>query len=149
MSTVMKFLRSFPKFFHLSRTERLMVIEAACLLGLARMLVITLPFRWVAKALTRKTPENEFEMPQKLVVKTAWAISRTSLYTPWKSNCLAKAIAGKYMLRRRRISNTLYLGVAKDEIGEFEAHAWLKCGETIITGGNQLDRYAIVAVFDE
>lgn len=142
-------MRLFSKLFRLSSAERRLVLEAAVLMGIARMVVITMPFRWVASALEGKSNEEQVEQISGQIKKVAWAVRRTSHYTPWRSNCLAKAIAAKYMLRRRRISNTLYMGMAKNPQGEFEAHAWLRSGETIITGGSHLERYAVVAVFAE
>jgi hypothetical protein len=51
------------------------------------------------------------------------------------------------MLRRRDLSGTLYLGVAKDGDGKIQAHAWLRCGNDILTGGRSYQRYAIVAAY--
>ena len=44
-----------------------------------------------------------------------------------------------------RIHSTLYLGVGKDE-GKMIAHAWLRCGQMYVTGGNG-SSYAMVAKF--
>jgi len=43
------------------------------------------------------------------------------------------------MLRRRGLSSTLVLGVAKDR-EKMEAHAWLVCGDQILTGGIEHER---------
>ena len=75
------------------------------------------------------------------------SLKKISRSTPWRSNCLAKSIAAKYMLRRRRIASTLYFGLTKNSVGEFEAHAWLKSGEMILTGDSDLQNYAVVAKF--
>jgi hypothetical protein len=72
-----------------------------------------------------------------------------SCYTPWLSNCLAKAIAGRCMLRRRRIASTLYFGMTKGEDGQLKAHAWLQSGGMTLTGGSNLDRYAVIATFSD
>jgi len=81
--------------------------------------------------------------------RVAWAVRRTSRYTPWRSNCLAKAIAGRCMLRRRRIASTLYFGVARDADSQLAAHAWLQSGGIVLTGGSNLERYAVVATFTD
>jgi hypothetical protein len=64
---------------------------------------------------------------------------------PWRCQCLEQSIAGKLMLRRRRIPATLYLGVEKTE-DAIHAHAWLRCGSTFVTGGDGSTRYSIVSV---
>ncbi len=140
------------KFIKLSSPDRVLVLETFILLGLSRAIVLTLPFRWLANALGRRTnkatEQNEsLTMPQ--IHRVTWAIRRISCHTPWRSNCLAKAIAGRYMLSRRRVASTIYFGMVKNSEGELNAHAWLKSGNMILTGGSNLDRYAVVAKFTD
>ena len=75
------------------------------------------------------------------------AIHVMSKYTFWESQCLVKAIAGMKMLQRRHIESTLYLGTAKDENGQFIAHAWLRSGPFYISGKEGMERFAVVAKF--
>ena len=49
------------------------------------------------------------------------------------------------LLKEAGIHSTLYLGVGKDE-GKMIAHAWLRCGQMYVTGGNG-SSYAMVAKF--
>jgi hypothetical protein len=79
-------------------------------------------------------------------VRVRWAIDAAARRTPWRSKCLEQAIAGKWMLRRRGIASTMYLGVVHNP---FEAHAWLRVGRMNVTGGSRVDRYAVVATFAE
>jgi hypothetical protein len=53
------------------------------------------------------------------------------------------------MLKRRRIAATLYLGVAKDEnkAEKLAAHAWLRCGDVILTGAHGHRQFTVVAMF--
>ena len=44
------------------------------------------------------------------------------------------------MLQRRQIESTLYLGTAKDENGQFIAHAWLRSGPFYISGKEGMER---------
>ena len=46
------------------------------------------------------------------------------------------------LLKRFGYASTIHFGV--DRVGEdgLEGHAWLTCGETVVTGGAELDRYA-------
>ena len=64
---------------------------------------------------------------------------------PWTNKCLEQAFAAKMMLRRRGLSNTLYLAVARDIT--LEAHAWVRSGSVCVTGQADFDRYTIVARF--
>ena len=143
------------KFFRFSIAEQRLLLEAVMLLGLARLAIIALPFRWIAPVLGERHRANSLDAPAansgKItalpVSRVAWAIWLTGRYTPWRSNCLAKAVAGRLMLRRRGIGSTLYFGMAKDEEGKFEAHAWLSSDGVILTGGAESDRYSVLAKF--
>jgi len=142
------------KFFRFSIAEQRLLLEAATLLGLARLAIIALPFRWVAAVLGERRTHildasgaNSEKITALPVSRVAWAIWLTGRHTPWRSNCLAKAVAGRLMLRRRGIGSTLYFGMAKDEEGKFEAHAWLSSDGVILTGGAESDRYSVLAEF--
>jgi hypothetical protein len=132
------------------RGDRWLVVEAALCLGAARLAVVALPFRWVTRVLRQEvgeTPTADDSGTTDERRRVAWALDRVSRRTPWDSNCLAQALAGKQMLRRRGISSTLYLGVAKEGGAQLEAHAWLRSGALTLTGGDDLDRFAVIATF--
>jgi hypothetical protein len=59
-----------------------------------------------------------------------------------------QAIAAKLMLKRRGIPSTLHLGVAKED-NRFMAHAWLRSGSIILTGGAGRERFTIISTFAE
>jgi len=60
---------------------------------------------------------------------------------PWRSDCFPKAIAANKLLQRSGYASTIHLGVDKESEGQLLAHAWLTCGEIVVTGGEDLDRY--------
>ena len=145
-------MSNLKRFCRLSPHDRWLTIEALVCLGLARGAVRTLPFRWVARGLTRlvrpgKLAPKGASRPSPEVWHVARAIQRVSPRTPWRSNCLAQAIAGHWMLGRRGASPSLYLGVGKNDRHEFDAHAWLQVGGTTILGHAAEGRYAVVGVF--
>jgi hypothetical protein len=74
-------------------------------------------------------------------------LERVARHTWWRSMCLEKALAGRWMLRRRGIPSTMYVGMAKRG-GSFIAHAWLVGEGRTVTGGNT-ENYATLAVFRE
>lgn len=142
-------------FFRLSFADRLLVSEAFLFLGAARFAVLTVSFRRLASFLGQRDKtinsivagrENDRSPEVEKVYRAIWLTSR---HTPWLSNCLAKAVAARLMLRRRRINSTLYFGMAKTDAGEFEAHAWLSSAGKILKSGDDPDRYAVVAAFTD
>jgi adenylylsulfate kinase len=120
------------------------------LLGLARLAINTVPFARLARHLGVPGVESVPDVPDPELVaarRIAWAVHTAGCYTPWKSNCLPSALAAKYLLRRRGIASTLYLGAAFKARTELEAHAWLRCGPLYVTGGPGHLSFGTVAVY--
>lgn len=127
-----------------------MFLEAFCLTGVVRLTVLLLPFRWLAPVLGKHMRESSMQedmVKLEAARRVGRVVETVGRYTPWESKCLVQAIVGKIMLRQRGIANTLYLGVGRDAEKGFVAHAWLRCGETIITGGQSRDRFTMVGKF--
>jgi len=74
-------------------------------------------------------------------------LARVARHTWWRSMCLEQAVAGRWMLRRRGIPSTMYVGMAKRD-GNFIAHAWL-VGEGRTVTGASAENYATLAAFRE
>lgn len=133
--------------------DKWLLAQAYCLLGIARLAILTLSFRRLARylgPLQAETPANIPATHLAAARRIAWAIRRTAPHTPWTSNCFPQAIAGKILLRRRGIPSTLYLGATfTEDKTALEAHAWLRCGPLYVTGGNGQEKYGVVGVFGE
>jgi hypothetical protein len=124
--------------------------EALIWLGVCRLAVLLLPFRWIAPYLGRAMVESPYEetpATQAQVQHISSAIHIMSRYTPWNSNCLAQAIAARVLLRRRGLLGTLYLGVNHDANHALQAHAWVRSGTVIVTGAPEHQHYTVVALF--
>lgn len=74
------------------------------------------------------------------------AVRRCIGRTPWRYKCFEQAITARLMLEKRKIPNTLYLGVQNNNM-KLKAHAWLRCGDDIITGSKGKDNFIVVAAF--
>ena len=126
-----------------------MLVEAIVLLGVSRAVVRALPFRFLAPHLGRQNRETQRTIAaaqQQIASRAAKAIAMISPHTPWDSNCLAQAVAGKLMLRMRSVPTTLYMGL-KHEEAALKAHAWLRAGERLVTGGSIASQYNVVACY--
>lgn len=140
------------KWQQLRWAERWLLLEATVWLALARLALLFVPFRKIAPQLGQSqkettaatTPYNEERAEQ-----IGWAVRAIARRTPWESACLAQAISAKMMLRRRRITSTLYLGLAKGNAQKMEAHAWLRCGAEIITGKAGHERFSVISFFGD
>ena len=144
-------LTAVGKLFQIPWRDRLLLFEAVVVLALARLATWLLPFRWLAPFLGRKMAESPETDPTDVepVRRIEWAVSVARRYGPWGQWCLAEAIAGKALLRRRGLTSTLYLGVLKGDDGELEAHAWLRCGSRILIGESAIRGHAVIAKFAE
>jgi hypothetical protein len=80
----------------------------------------------------------------------AWALAAVANRLPWTAICLVRALAGQCDLRNRRVGATVYLGVAAARTsagGLIDAHAWLCCGEQVLTGGYEAARFKPLVIF--
>jgi hypothetical protein len=144
-------LRSLHRYLRRPWGERLLLLEALACLGLARLAVLSLPCRWLFPLLgqrRRETVAADTPTLHPTLQAVARAVAATSPHTPWESACLVQAIAAKLMLKRRGLPSTLHLGVAK-EGNRLMAHAWLRSGSVILTGGAGRQRFTTISTFSE
>ncbi len=135
-----------------TRVERLLLLEAFVLLGFARLMVLAIPFRWLAGSLGKRMGESGTQVGESDLQHARMigqAIRSAANNAPWVSVCLPQAVAAQWMLKHRHIPATLYLGVAKDEAKpeKLAAHAWLRCGDLILTGAPGHLQFTVVATF--
>jgi hypothetical protein len=135
--------------------DRWLLVQIFVLLGVARLALRIVPFRRLARHLGPLQTETPPDAPPDHLAqarRVGLAIARVSPHTPWMSNCFPQALAAKYWLGRRGIPATLYLGVALTKNdnaprSEMTAHAWLRCGPMMVTGGRAHERYTATARF--
>ncbi len=144
------FLQRWRKFISLSRREQLLLIEALFHLTLARVIILLLPFHWFSSRLGQASAESNSELTAAQVMYAAQigaAVARMSPHTLWDSACLTQAVAAQWMLHRRNIPSTLYLGIEKESKQKWLAHAWVRCGQNILVGANGYTQYTVVSSF--
>jgi hypothetical protein len=133
-----------------SWADQWLFVQAYTVLGIARLAIIALPFRRLSGLLGEHLSESPTEVPPQQLAearRVSWAVRRASSFTPWKSNCFPQAITAQFLLRRRGIPSTLYLGGALDGPDSMKAHAWLRCGPWMVTGGRGHRHFGVVAMF--
>ena len=132
--------------------DQWLFLQAYAGLGLARLAIQTIPFAKLAPFLGKHMTESIGEIPVEKMDqarRVAWAIRRSTPFTPWNSDCLPQAITAKYLLRWRGIDSTLYLGAALDDARSLKAHAWRRCGSGYVTGGAGHKEFGVLASFAE
>ena len=140
------------KFLRRNVPDRLLLLEALVWLCWARLLLVTVPFRWVARGLGRRMAESPASMAESdrmIVQRISWAVQAVSLHAPLGFVCLPQAMAAKWMLRRRGLESTLYLGLRAGERATLSAHAWLRSGDRILTGRSESPGHQVIATFGD
>jgi hypothetical protein len=145
-----KLIRQFHNFRCLTFKMKILVITVFLLIRIFRLLIIIIPSKHLSILLGRKMEESPTALDpvsQLRALKTAWALNVISNHTRWDRKCLAQAITGQIILRILHIPSTIYLGVSKDESNNMIAHAWLRSGEHVLTGGFEGDQFKCVSYF--
>lgn len=149
-SAIQRQVRRTKIFVRIGRKRRLWIIKIFALSALIRATILIIPFKRIKKHLGIHNEESTLEVEEEiyeLASEIGWIIPRVCKKTPWESKCLVQAIIAQRLLKKEKIDSTLYLGVAKEESGELMAHAWLRCGTMIVTGGGPMPKYKAVAKF--
>ncbi len=128
----------------LDGADKWLLLRATAWLAIARIMLTVMPFRHLSARLSAKSYSPQIEPDQDLLQRISCAVSAAANNVPWRSDCFPQTIAARMLLKRFGYASTIHLGV--ERIGEdgLEAHAWLTCGETVVTGGAELDRYTEV-----
>ena len=134
----------------LSPSELVRAVEAVVLFqGFRVALRVVSGARLVRWLGARGTPDAPPAAPEALppgVAAVRRALRRASRRHP--DTCLAQALAGRVMLRRRGLPSTLSLGARKE--GERLAfHAWLRAGGLLLNPGGGPRDYAVLATFHD
>src|SRR5579862_5592607 len=92
----MQLKQKFRSLRRLNWDDRLLIGEASVMLGVARILVLTVPFRHIAAGL-RWMPQSDAR-DDGLEGRVRQAVGIAARNVPWNAVCLPQAIAAKAML---------------------------------------------------
>jgi Transglutaminase-like superfamily len=136
-------MRSLCKFLFLEPSVRRLLLRTVLILWAARLGLWLLPLstlhRLVAK-LRRMEPIFS-QVDSANIEKIVWSVAVASRYVP-AATCLTQALAGQILLAQYGEPALLQIGVAKNEAGKLEAHAWVESrGRIVIGDSEELFRY--------
>jgi Transglutaminase-like superfamily len=145
--------------FRLPTLERRLILEAVYWCALIRLIIMVIPFRKYVWLLGKKRLSNKGQpasvssvkrQKEALLLEIGSAVQRASRNVPWRTRCYVEAIVAKRMLKRRDIPCNIHLGLKKDlNTDTMTAHAWMTCGDIIVTGGPQknLKEFTTISTF--
>ena len=131
-------------FLALDGADKRASLEAMALVLWARLLIVNIPPRkWRARL--GAVAEHGGESGDLATIRRVrLAIQRAVRNVPGSPNCLPQALAARWMLERRGIASSLFIGTERDEAGVPRFHAWLKVGEEWVTGLCDESRYSLL-----
>ena len=135
-------------FLALDSADKLASLEAMALLLYAKLLIARVqPRRWRSQfGAVAHTNGEAGDIGT--VRRVRLAMLRALNNVPGAPNCLPQALAARWMLQRRGIEASLFIGTQVDGTGQPRFHAWLKVGEEWVTGLCDESRYTLLTPSD-
>ena len=135
-------------FLLLASADGWLLIKAALLLEAIKLSMLLLPFRPLLHLLTRVAgwPIGPWHVGYHSADRVAWAVEMASRRTPGAKSCLTQALAAQVLLGRRGYPTLLHIGVAKEEQGRFQAHAWLESNGKVVIGESEQEPFTLLAI---
>lgn len=135
------------KFLRLPWRQKLLIMQILVLIYWYKFRVHHRPFSELAP----KIGTLGHETPVEASPRNAWVVHELmkAMFRKirWKDSCLIRALTAKKLLNRMGERCTLYMGVRKCGDQAMEAHAWLRCGKLIVTGGESRAGFTVTATF--
>lgn len=130
--------RKLRRFGDLSLADKWLLLRAVLWLMVARVKLAMVPLERLAGGSVQM---GEARPDPELLRRIGFAVNSAAANLPWRSDCFPRALAARSLLNRYGYPATVHLGV--DRVGESDlvGHAWVTCGETVVVGGEELDRY--------
>lgn len=143
-------VKTLLRFWRLPRARRRLLVQAAAVLALVRVALLILPFKAVAplaRKLQGRGQGSGGDAPT--IGDIVWAVGVASRRVTG-GTCLTQALAGSVLLARNGYPSDLRIGVRRDPIRGFEAHAWLERDGDIVLGqtGDQTPFIPLSAPFE-
>ncbi|HEY1628861.1 MAG TPA: lasso peptide biosynthesis B2 protein [Tepidisphaeraceae bacterium] len=128
---VHRLLDRVDRFLDLPANQQRQMLHALLLVIAFRLGLWTLPYHSLQHIADRVAARRAaaLDEPQR-IGRNITAMSR---YVPGAS-CLTQALAAQVLLQRDGFTPKMRIGVARGELGEFKAHAWIECNDQIIVG---------------
>jgi hypothetical protein len=144
------------KFIGLNAEEKQVLLTAWFCLGWMRAAILTRPFKQLVGGVEHcrppATPPFATASEMERASRFGWLVAVAARYTPWQSLCLVQVLVLQRFLAKRGIPGQFYLGVRTSASDAFDprslsAHAWLQCGEIIVSGAPGSEEYTVVSAF--
>jgi len=140
-------MKRIRKFLQLSRPDRVLLIHTTVVLTVVTLGLRILPWLTLQRLLPKRASRHARFVPAQRpsAQRIAWSIQVASGYVP-RATCLPRALAAHLLLIQHAYPADLQIGVARNEDGNLEAHAWVTSESGIIIGDVQdLDHFVLLS----
>jgi len=149
--------RKWRSFLKLPFKSQILIPLVWLLLGLARAIILLLPFRffsaWLGNS-AKTTIYTPVLLPIQLnrAKSLGQVVRATANITPWESLCFPQALVACLLLRISGIPYIMHFGLARNTEPDcddpMKAHAWVTAGAVAVTGGrNNLFKFTVVGSY--
>jgi hypothetical protein len=137
-------------FIRLPLSTKWLFLEALFTSAWVKLSLSFFPFKkvliWLGGMQTESdTIANAQTLDTRQQIKTALVLCNK--YALWPTECYTLSLTGKLLLKRRKITSTLYIGFRKDEKGKYKGHAWLRANDTYISGFKEARDFQVHSMF--
>jgi hypothetical protein len=127
----------------LTGEQRLLVLRASFMLGLASGAVAMLPFRFAIRF--GCVPVKGATVR---VSDCVWAVETAARRLPWRTMCIEKGLTAQRMLRSGGLPAVLHYGARHHpETRKLEAHVWVTLDRQVVMGGDEAPNFALIASY--
>jgi hypothetical protein len=136
------------RFTALDGADKRLLLRAVGWLAVARVMMLVMSFQRLAARLSVTEELSGRAADPDILSKVSWAVAAAANNVPWRSDCFPQTIAASKLLRKHGLASTIHLGVERVGDDELAGHAWLTCGDELVTGrGVDLSRYTELHAF--
>jgi len=138
---ISRWKKKLKRFGALDGADKWLLLRAAGWLAIVRLMLVAMPFRRLVVKLSAADAPAQREADPAVLSRVGYAVTIAASHVPWRSDCFPQTIAARMLLRGYGYVSTIHIGVERVGDDELAGHAWLTCGEIVVTGGTELDRY--------
>ena len=126
-------MKSLLKFARLTTSEKVFFLNALFWMSYFRLALKLKPLQKLLK-------ETQFKAGKQQPAKNNLTPSRVARLAALAGNlipfstCLSKSLAGHVLFARQGYDTKIHIGVSKEKVAGFEAHAWLTYNDIIVVG---------------
>jgi len=121
------------KFLRLPPTEKRQVLHAGLLVVAFRLGLWCVPYRLLRRAADVRCGQRDAAANAAAPQRIALQVAQVARLVPLAS-CLTQALTTLVLMRRAGLVPELRIGAARDELGQFKAHAWVEYEGRIVIG---------------